>query len=506
MESGELMNDISDSTMEAGFITCTAPPTISATQTFVKQAEQQIQLSELSTSMVQSLLSLLTGNTSQQTAPITMTNQADKANHEEEDVAETTGSNLSTGPVYVPTPKALLHKVDRSKGEIVDSPRLAHQVPERPRIVKVTEVIQQPLDTSVKSSERDQPLDLSGKSAATSTLHLPSHQVDQLPEQPPSDSEALQQPRNTDESSGEKDMPLDLCVKSATPEKLNPTSHQEHEDDFTAGDDVDHESGEVPQQANGTVDTRLVVITSDSAADNSSVKSGPSTSSPEGAASTQDDQIALDEADDSEEEEPVPSSASKSDESKTVSDKEQEENILSQILAPEPMELSSTNKRSLPDVDAPAVKKRKGCVEEPSVNISLVAINSLVTVLQDLRENERQRVRSEGKMTKILTDHMAATQKLTGAVLMLEEAIRNKEKGERKREERRQEEEKARLDERKRQREEEKKWEEKRWEMERIARGERRRAEEKLKGKESKPSIPSVLANKENNSRNSKKD
>ena len=219
---------------------------------------------------------------------------------------------------------------------------------------------------------------------------------------------------------------------------------------------------------------------------------------PEEAGSVQDGQMTPDghyEAEDNEEEDPTPN-------------KEPEEDILSQILAPEPMELSSSNKRPSSDSDVSQAKRHKNDAEEPTIDISLVAINSLVSVLQDLRESERQKIRSDEKVAMDLMENTAMIQKLTGAVQRLKETIKTSEREERKSEDRRQELERARQTERKCEKEEDRKWEQKKWEIDRIARGERRRAEERQRGTSSRPSLSSVLAekDKENNTRKSKRD
>lgn len=81
-----------------------------------------------------------------------------------------------------------------------------------------------------------------------------------------------------------------------------------------------------------------------------------------------------------EEEDPAPSPTGEPDGRKAATDTtartEHEENILSQILAPEPMDLSFPEKRLSPEADDPKAKRRKGEADEPTVNISLVAINS----------------------------------------------------------------------------------------------------------------------------------
>lgn len=102
-------------------------------------------------------------------------------------------------------------------------------------------------------------------------------------------------------------------------------------------------------------------------------------------------------------------------------------------------------------------------------------------MLQDLKENEELRIRSEEKTAKALMENTAMMQKLTREVIRFEETIKTNERDERRREERRQEVDRMRQVERKREKEEERKWEEKRWEMDRIARGELRREEVKLR-------------------------
>ena len=58
-------------------------------------------------------------------------------------------------------------------------------------------------------------------------------------------------------------------------------------------------------------------------------------------------------------------------------------------------------------------------------------MNSLVSVLQDLMENERQRIKAE-KIAKALTETTSAMQRLTGAVFRLEEILKITEREERR--------------------------------------------------------------------------
>ena len=436
LESGQLLEDITKSTMEAGYITCTAPPVFSpppvAIPTSVEDAAKQIQGSELPATFVQSLLSLLAGTSPLQTIPSLVASQSNEASHDADETREDTVNSLLAVPRYVPTPKVLLRQ-----GENDDS----------------------------------------------STEVCPNtEQYD--PEQPTSASEASWQPLDIGLTSLDCDQPLDLSVKPPTSVKLDPPSHPE---------------GQPENPTASSKDTRLIALTSDPHVANSTTKVQQHHDRlPEEAGSVEDGQMTPDghhEAKDSEEEDPTPN-------------KELEEDILSQLLAPEPMELSSSNKRPSSDSDVPQAKRHKDDPEEPTIDISLVAINSLVSVLQDLRESERQKIRSDEKVAMALMENTAMIQKLTSVVQRLEETIKTSEREERKREDRRQELERARQTERKREKEEDRKWEQKRWEIDRIARGERRRAEERQSGTSSRPSLSSVLAekDKENNTRKSKRD
>lgn len=51
-------------------------------------------------------------------------------------------------------------------------------------------------------------------------------------------------------------------------------------------------------------------------------------------------------------------------------------------------------------------------------------MNSLVSVLQDLKENERRKIKAEEMITKTLTETTCGMQRLTGAVFRLEEMIK----------------------------------------------------------------------------------
>lgn len=449
MESGQLMEDISRATMDAGYITCTDSPVAlhhpTSTQTARENATRQVPISELPSSLVQSLLGLLAGTSTPSTAPMTVTSQTNEVSNQVTGTMET----VVGIPEYIPTPKALLRRKgsDGSMWKEASNPEIS----EGPCKSQVSGSSWRPLDldASVVSSEQDQPLDLS--------------------------------------------------VKPAIPETLDKMSEQD-ETNTTLTASTAEQRVECQQQ-NSTMDTRLVVL---------APGSDPA-HSPKKITGEVDSAQADQETEDTEEEEPVPTLASQQEAPNgiddTFGDNQQEENILSQILAPEPMELSSHNKRPSPGVDAPCAKRRKDDAEEPMVSISLIAVNSLVSVLQDLKENERQRIKAEEKMAKALTETTSAMQKLTGAIFRLEEILKTTDREERKREERRQESDRARQMERKREKEEERKRDEKKWEMDRIARGERRRAEEKQKGKERKPALPSVLGDvdKENNARKSKR-
>ena len=46
----------------------------------------------------------------------------------------------------------------------------------------------------------------------------------------------------------------------------------------------------------------------------------------------------------------------------------------------------------------------------PTVNVSLEAVNSLVSELQDLKENDRQRLKAEVEFAKALTETTSAMQ------------------------------------------------------------------------------------------------
>ena len=83
-----------------------------------------------------------------------------------------------------------------------------------------------------------------------------------------------------------------------------------------------------------------------------------------------------------------------------------------------------------------------------------MAINSLVSVLQDLRESERQKIKSNKRVAMALMENTATIQELTGAVQRLEETIKASKREERRTEDRRQEIEWARQMERKLEKEE----------------------------------------------------
>ncbi|MEW8446381.1 MAG: hypothetical protein AB2661_21050 [Candidatus Thiodiazotropha sp.] len=464
MELGQLMDDVSKSTLDAGYINCTDSPVAlqhpTPTQTAGEITTRPIQLNELQPSLVQSLLNLLSGASSPSTAPVTLTAQTNVVPNTVTGSMETVGSSSQEIPQYVPTPKTLLRRMEknRSNWAEVSNPEIAMAV----------------------SDGSWQPVDL-----------------------------------NTGTAAPEQDQPLDLRVKPAIHENPGSMSRQDKGNSIMTASSAEQQIGKAPEVTTEQVnterriqepamDTRCVVVVGEPVPAHSPSKVS------EAAESIQGDPVTPgrhQETQDSEEEEPLPSYAP---EAQTETDEpsggnQQEENILTQILAPEPMELSS-DKRPFPDEDAPRAKRRKE-VEGPTVNISLVAVNSLVSVLQDLKENERQRIKAEEMIAKTLTETASAMQRLTGAVFRLEEMMKTTEREERKREERRQEFERAKQLERKREKEEERRWEEKRWEMDRIARGDRRRAEEKQKEKERKPSLPSVLGNndKENNARKSKR-
>ena len=157
---------------------------------------------------------------------------------------------------------------------------------------------------------------------------------------------------------------------------------------------------------------------------------------------------------------------------------EQEEDLMDQLLPQEDMELSiSTTKRAAPSESEEPLPKKKRSTEEPTFDISLIAVNGLVAALHGLREDMVKNTRTMDRMEKTLVETNVLLSKAMDSMTRLKNVLEGNEKEEKRREERRQEADRRREEERRREREEDRRREERRREAERRDREERRRNE-----------------------------
>ena len=157
---------------------------------------------------------------------------------------------------------------------------------------------------------------------------------------------------------------------------------------------------------------------------------------------------------------------------------EQEEDLMDQLLPQEDMELSiSTTKRAAPSESEEPLPKRKRSTEEPTFDISLIAVNGLVAALHGLREDMVKNTRTMDRMEKTLVEANVLLSKAMDSMTRLKNVLDGNEKEEKRKEERRQEADRRREEERRREREEDRRREERRREAERRDREERRRNE-----------------------------
>ena len=157
---------------------------------------------------------------------------------------------------------------------------------------------------------------------------------------------------------------------------------------------------------------------------------------------------------------------------------EQEEDLMDQLLPQEDMELSiSTAKRAAPSESEEPLPKRKRGTEDPTFDISLIAVNGLVAALHGLREDMVKNTKTMDRMEKTLVETNVLLSKAMDSMTRLKNVLDGNEKEEKRREERRQEADRRREEERRREREEDRRREERRREAERRDREERRRNE-----------------------------
>ncbi|MEW8548314.1 MAG: hypothetical protein AB2693_32825 [Candidatus Thiodiazotropha sp.] len=176
---------------------------------------------------------------------------------------------------------------------------------------------------------------------------------------------------------------------------------------------------------------------------------------------------------------PVPSVASVDSptaEENMVSKGDQDENLMDQLLPEEDMELNTSGKRSQSETEDP-IPKRQKTAEEPTFDISLVAVNGLVEAIQGLREDVAKGAKTTQRIEKALVESNVMMSKMMDIMTRLKNTLDNNEKEERRREERRQEADRRREEERRREREEDRRREDRRRESERRDREEKRRME-----------------------------
>ncbi|MEW8545678.1 MAG: hypothetical protein AB2693_19325 [Candidatus Thiodiazotropha sp.] len=202
-----------------------------------------------------------------------------------------------------------------------------------------------------------------------------------------------------------------------------------------------------------------------------------------------------------------------------TTDFQQEEDITEQLLGdqdeelPTPRATPKKKRPASPESEEPIapkatkvtkntareLKESKVDSEETGENVfsvDRVAVNSLVTVMIDLKDVMSKVLKAVERVEKRLTDSSSDMGKVSDGMHRLQKAVEEKETQDRYREERRINWERKQEEEKRKEKEEERRREDRRREAERKERGERRRQEErKREGKENspEPKVKSVL-------------
>ena len=176
---------------------------------------------------------------------------------------------------------------------------------------------------------------------------------------------------------------------------------------------------------------------------------------------------------------------------------EAEENLMPQLLPREDMSITSGDKteggrkhravqREIEEGQEAKRRRLEDREDGESIRVSLVAINGLVTAVQGLTEQMKRREKKEEQLEKALIDTTCALSGVADSLSRLKNKMEENAKEERKREERWLERERQREEERRKDREAEQRRENRRREAEKKEREEIRRLLTQYAGKEEK--------------------